>query len=313
MLRPMLFGLLTLIWPLGLLGYAQDQTPWEDRLNDLHLNRLNVGDFSVLFEATLLTTPLGEKNGGRLRVYYGRLVKQGDAVRIDCMRQAVSEVGENTLFSHTLQNTHRHEVMDFRFGKGTIKTFENERNRYQIFERLDPILQSLSPYVAVNSNPIPFNKKWADCSLIDGSFNPINGLYTAFLLEGNRKAGANVTFAKNPEWAPVKVDFYTSLDTRPLTDNPKLDEYKKKWRIYSQTKTEWMKLADEHWVPRELSVSQCADDEDRIEIEIFFTNWVIGKEVDKSLLDAKKFTIENITNMVNFNSWRDMLASAHKK
>jgi len=154
---------------------------------------------------------------------------------------------------------------------------------------------------------------WSDCSCVSENTDKTSGRYSAFLRGNNRKAGVNVTFSKDLEWAPINAEFYSSLGAPALSDDPTIEEYKKKWKVYSKTKAKWMKVSQDNWVPRELFVTQCAEDEDRREVEIFFTDWKVGKDVDKTLVDEKAFTVENIAATVNFSAWKELLEVAHRK
>jgi len=102
MMLAILFCLLIAMCPTAVLVKAQERAGWAERINDLNLNRLNVGDFAVLFEATSLKTSVGDKNDARLQSYIGRIVKQGKSVRMDCVRRAVNQSNENVLYYHIL-------------------------------------------------------------------------------------------------------------------------------------------------------------------------------------------------------------------
>ncbi len=292
-------------------GYSQEPLKWEDRINDLQLNRLNLGAFSTLFEASSVTTRLGEKRASQFHIYVSRLVSDGKSRRFDSFRESISENSDVSLYYHILQLPgQRSSVSDFRFGGGAIKT-TNENSKYVFFEPMDPFLQCLQPYTGVNNNITPGIKHLTNCIFVEDTVTA-DGNYSVFLLRNSRGAGVQVTFAKQPEWAPVQADFYSSLDAKPVGSNPDAAEYKLKWRLYSQTKTKWSQIAEDTWVPQELFVTQCADDEDRREIEIFLTDWKVGKDVDKQLLEEKNFTMEQIKSTVNFRTWKEKIEAARK-
>ena len=126
---------------LSSIGQSQEPTKWEDRINDSQWNRLNLGAFSTLFEASSVTTRLGEKRAGQLHMYVSRLVSDGKSRRFDCFKESISDNSNVGLYKHILQLPgQRYAVSNFRFGCGALRTAV-ELNNYEMFECIFPFLQ----------------------------------------------------------------------------------------------------------------------------------------------------------------------------
>ncbi len=44
-----------------------------------------------------------------------------------------------------------------------------------------------------------------------------------------------------------------------------------------------------------------------------FTDWKVGKKVDKTLVDEKAVALEKISATVSFGGWKELLEVAHQK
>jgi hypothetical protein len=115
----------------------------------------------------------------------------------------------------------------------------------------------------------------------------------------NGVGGYEVTFCKEPDWAPKKIRFFArgakQLPKGKITKSDVLG-----WEQYCTTSTEWKEDEDTgFWLPdririeaKELAITEA--------FEIRFTGWKFGKDVDIKLVDETHFNATEIERSVNF-------------
>jgi hypothetical protein len=72
-----------------------------------------------------------------------------------------------------------------------------------------------------------------------------------------------------------------------------------KWNLVCTTTTEWQRIDDEpDWLPSRITM-EC-ETQRLVNLEFLFTDWKLGKDVDRSLLQKSQFTPQNIPKQIDF-------------
>lgn len=134
-----------------------------------------------------------------------------------------------------------------------------------------------------------------------------DGQYRVFLAP-NDLVGWEVTFAKEPRWAPVRFRFFARNNAPKPVGKIKVDTILG-WTLISTTTTEWQRIDEEPgWLPSKINM-QC-DDQKVDEMEFLFTDWKLGNDVDRSILSKDKFTVENIPKQIDFDKVAEVFNKA---
>jgi hypothetical protein len=136
-----------------------------------------------------------------------------------------------------------------------------------------------------------------------------NGRYRAyFVIKGAADSSAGeVTFAKEPRWAPVEYRVYIRGDA-PKPSGKLTGSVIKAWTLLHTTSTEWQPIDDEPgWLPSKVNME--SEDQTIITYEFLLTDWKLGNNVDRGPLQKPHFTPENIPKQIDF----DKVAAAFEK
>ncbi len=128
-----------------------------------------------------------------------------------------------------------------------------------------------------------------------------NGRYRAyFVIEGAADESAGeVTFAKEPRWAPVEYRVYVRGDA-PKPSRKLTGSIIKNWTLIHTTITEWQPIDDEPgWLPSKVNME--SEDQTFRTYEFLLTDWKLGRDVDRSPLQKSQFTPQNIPKQIDFD------------
>jgi hypothetical protein len=125
-----------------------------------------------------------------------------------------------------------------------------------------------------------------------------DGRYRAYLVPNDLGAW-EVTFAKEPTWAPVQFRMF-SRDSFPKPKGKLDGETITKWNLVCTTTTEWQRIDDEpDWLPSRITM-EC-ETQRLVNLEFLLTDWKLGKDVDRSPLQKSQFTPQNIPKQIDFD------------
>jgi hypothetical protein len=165
--------------------------------------------------------------------------------------------------------------------------------------RIYPFTLPISTSTLVRAEMPGLNVFHANFTVVE-EFELKNGHYRAyFTIEGAADESAGeVTFAKEPRWAPVEYRVYVRGDapkpSRKLTAN-----VIKNWTLIHTTITEWQPIDDEPgWLPSKVNME--SEDQTLDTFEFLLTDWKLGKDVDRSPLQKSRFTPQNIPKQIDF-------------
>jgi hypothetical protein len=131
-----------------------------------------------------------------------------------------------------------------------------------------------------------------------------DGRLRSLIVFTNNLAAIEITFSKDPNWAPEIVHFFLRGDKALPADRPLEVGDVKAWNRYATTTTKWKELKEyDRTVPQ--SVTIAAEDEQGAHLlEFVFSDWKFDKDINKSLLDEDQFTKEKILSAIDFDSLR---------
>lgn len=145
------------------------------------------------------------------------------------------------------------------------------------------------------------NNAFHETSSVVEEYELKNGQYCIYLVPTGEivNGGYEVTFAKEPRWAPVKFRLF-DRGSAPKPSGALTAEIIKSWTLINTTVTEWQPIDDEPgWLPSKVNME--SDDISVDNLEFLLTDWKLGKDVDRSPLQKSQFTPQNIPKQIDFD------------
>ena len=167
--------------------------------------------------------------------------------------------------------------------------------------RLNPFALPVSTSSIVMTELTDLNVFHGKLQVIE-EFELKDGRYRVYIVgnDWGDKGACEVTFAKEPQWAPVEFKMYFRMSA-PKPSGKLSGDIIRNWKLLYSTTTQWQQIDYESdWLPS--SVIMESDDVFIDHIEFTLTDWKLGKKVDRSPLQKSEFTPEKIPQQIDFDS-----------
>lgn len=295
---------LAIVFFLGLHAIAGEA---EDRIAEFLAHQSEVeACMSVLISRTGIsewTDPNLNENLSLSDVFQRVIIcKDTNEERLDAMRKA-GEQDSSTIEAQVIAGGECLYWTSARL-KPEIRRIEMKAGRPMggtISRRINPFTLPVATSTVVMAEMTEFNIFRFQLQIVE-EFELKDGRYRAYFV-GNGwgdKGACEVTFAKEPRWAPVEYKMYFREDA--ANPSGKLTkEIIRTWKLMYATTTEWHTIDDEPgWLPSRVNM----ESEDQVmvdNVEFLLTDWKLGKEVDRSPLQKSQFTPQNIPKQIDFD------------